>query len=165
MYWLFRNIFLFTDIFIGLKILFDDCNVSSDIEVERPKLTDLLYFTYDDFDGHPISRDVLVMLWLRLLEAVIHTFSSRIYVDLKLKYQVRMHVCYLKIAKLQRIKSINTFIYIINCKYLYCFLENEIFKFSSSCYLTQHFLFLKTIYHGLFVIWVVEVTKRVIIIT
>jgi len=51
-------------------------------------LTKLYYTSLQNFDGHPIPRDVLVMLWLRLVQAATHTFSSRVYTDLKLNYQV-----------------------------------------------------------------------------
>ncbi|XP_022179280.1 uncharacterized protein LOC111039925 [Myzus persicae] len=50
-------------------------------------LTELYYASLQNFDGHPIPRDVLVMLWLRLVQAATHTFSSRVYMDLKLNYQ------------------------------------------------------------------------------
>lgn len=65
-------------------------DVSDGTEIERVKLTELYYYSYKHFDDHStIARDVLVMLWLRLIEAATHTFSLRVYVDLKLKYQVR----------------------------------------------------------------------------
>jgi len=51
-------------------------------------LTELYHVSLQNFDGHPIPRDVLVMLWLRLVQAATHTFSSRVYTDLKLNYQV-----------------------------------------------------------------------------
>lgn len=67
-------------------MLLDD---SDDTETEKVKLTELYYFSRKDFDSHLIARDVLVMLWLRLIETATHTFSLRVYVELKLKYQVR----------------------------------------------------------------------------
>ncbi|XP_026818694.1 uncharacterized protein LOC113557398 [Rhopalosiphum maidis] len=50
-------------------------------------LTEFYYASLQNFDGYPITRGVLVILWLRLIQAATHTFSSRVYADLKLKYQ------------------------------------------------------------------------------
>lgn len=79
---------------IGMKMLLDD---GDGTETEKVKLTELYYVSHKHFDGHSIARDVLVLLWLRLIEAATHTFSLRVYVDLKLNYQVRMLVSYLSI--------------------------------------------------------------------
>lgn len=73
--------------FIGMKILFGDGG-----PVTSEQLTRLYRLSYDRFDddvGRPITRDVLIMLWLRLIEAATHTFTLRIYADSKLNYQVR----------------------------------------------------------------------------
>lgn len=76
--------FLSFDRSIGLRILLED----HDGIVGRAKLTELYYLRHEDFQGHPIGRDVIATLWLRLIEASTHTFSSCIYTDLKLKYRV-----------------------------------------------------------------------------
>uniref|UniRef100_A0A2S2QY77 Protein broad-minded n=1 Tax=Sipha flava TaxID=143950 RepID=A0A2S2QY77_9HEMI len=70
--------------FEGLQMLLDD---GVGTETEKVKLTELYYISHKHFDGHSIARDVLVMLWLRLIETATHTFSLRVYADLKLKYQ------------------------------------------------------------------------------
>lgn len=78
---------------IGLKFLLnndqgdDDLNTAGRVK----KITELYHFSYEQFDGHLIARDVLVMLWLRLIEAATHSFSLRVYTEFKLKYQVRLY--------------------------------------------------------------------------
>lgn len=73
----------------GLKILLGD-DGRSETSAELTGLYRLSYGSFDDGGGgRPISRDVLVTLWLRLIEAATHTFTLRAYADLRLNYQVR----------------------------------------------------------------------------
>lgn len=76
--------------FTGLNVVLDHRRVDgSDVAVTGiVTLTELYYASFKNFDGYPVARDVLVILWLRLIQAATHTFSSRVYADLKLKYQV-----------------------------------------------------------------------------
>ncbi|KAL4098666.1 hypothetical protein QTP88_023218 [Uroleucon formosanum] len=73
----------------GLNVVLDYCcDDGSDPAITGiMTLTELYHASLQNFDGHPIPRDVLVMLWLRLVQAATHTFSSRVYTDLKLNYQ------------------------------------------------------------------------------
>ncbi|KAE9537938.1 hypothetical protein AGLY_005910 [Aphis glycines] len=73
----------------GLNVVLDHRRVDgSDAAVTgMVTLTELYYASFKNFDGYPVARDVLVILWLRLILAATHTFSSRVYADLKLKYQ------------------------------------------------------------------------------
>jgi len=84
------NFTIFCFFFTGLNVVFDHRRVDdSDAAVTGiVTLTELYYASFKNFDSYPIARDVLVILWLRLIQAATHTFSSRIYADLKLKYQV-----------------------------------------------------------------------------
>jgi len=77
-------------VFTGLNVVLDHCcDDGSDPAVTGiTTLTEFYYTLLQNFDGHPIPRDVLVMLWLRLVQTATHTFSSRVYTDLKLNYQV-----------------------------------------------------------------------------
>lgn len=76
--------------FTGLNVVLDHCcDDGLDVAVTGIiTLTELYYASLQNFNGHPIPRDVLVMLWMRLVQAATHTFSSRVYTDLKLNYQV-----------------------------------------------------------------------------
>lgn len=76
----------------GLKFLLDYDQGNDGLNAAgRMKITELYHISYEQFDGHLIARDVLVMLWLRLIEAATHSFSLRVYAEFKLKYQVRLY--------------------------------------------------------------------------
>jgi len=70
----------------GLKILLDNGDDGSG----RSTLAELYHLSYERFDDSrfEIGRDVLVMLWLRLIEVATNAFSQRVHVDSKLKYRV-----------------------------------------------------------------------------
>jgi len=78
-----------------LRILLDDRDDGTRPTVGAVTLAELYRLTYRRFDDSRfrIDRDVLVMLWLRLIEAATHTFSLRVYADSKLNYQVIYELC------------------------------------------------------------------------
>ncbi|VVC26296.1 Protein broad-minded [Cinara cedri] len=70
----------------SLKVLLGDDGLKVSVQLSR--LYRLSYDRFDDRDnGYPMARDVLIMLWLRLIEAATHTFTLLIHADLKLNYQ------------------------------------------------------------------------------
>ncbi|XP_050421307.1 uncharacterized protein LOC126833806 [Adelges cooleyi] len=51
------------------------------------RLSEIYLLTYEDFDKYTASREVLVALWLRLIQAATHSFVSEAFAESQLRYQ------------------------------------------------------------------------------